>query len=124
MNYSLAATLLGDSLKYSTTFNEINRIALAIFRFQLESFPNENITSVRARCIYNWIMTLAKQHMDNDIRNDEGASGGNGDCRPTQYLSDHRMSMTDIRTTDPLVRFATTTSMMWTHSLFRNFYRR
>ena len=67
----------------------------------------------RKLCEFSRAVCCAPGHtQDNDIRNDEGASGGNGDCRPTQYLSDHRMSMTDIRTTVPLVRFATTTSMM------------
>lgn len=71
MNYRLAATLIGDFLKYSTTINEINRIASATFCFKSEDFPNDNITSARAHCIYNWIMTLAKQHMNNDTRNNQ-----------------------------------------------------
>jgi uncharacterized protein (TIGR02391 family) len=71
MNYKLAATLIGDELKYLTTVNEINRLASANFCFQSENFPNDSITSVRAQCIYNWIMSLAKQSMNNDSRNQQ-----------------------------------------------------
>jgi len=68
MNYRLIATQVGDLLKYSTTINEINRLAGAIFPFRRESFPNEAITSQRAQLIYDWILSLAKQEMNPDDR--------------------------------------------------------
>lgn len=69
MEYRLLAVKIGDLLKYSTTINEINRLAGAIFRFQRESFPNEAITSERAKLIYDWILSLAKQEMNPEKRN-------------------------------------------------------
>jgi uncharacterized protein (TIGR02391 family) len=74
MNYRLAATEIGDLLKYSKSVNEINRIASAVFGFEYENFINDNITSVRAQCIYNWIMSLAKQRLDSITRNDKLAT--------------------------------------------------
>ena len=69
MNYRLVAVQIGDLLKYSTTVNEINRLAGAIFRFQRESFANEAITSTRAQLVHDWILSLAKQEMNPDERN-------------------------------------------------------
>jgi hypothetical protein len=69
MEYRLLAVKIGDLLKYSTTINEINRLAGAIFRFQRESFPNEAITSERAKLIYDWMLSLAKQEMNPEKRN-------------------------------------------------------
>jgi hypothetical protein len=68
-NYKLIAIQVGDALKFSTSINEINRIAGAIFRFQCESFPNDSITSSRAQLIHNWILSLARQRMGEDERN-------------------------------------------------------
>jgi uncharacterized protein (TIGR02391 family) len=68
MNYRLIATQIGDSLKYDTSINEINRSAQAIFRFQRESFSHESITSQRAQLIYDWILSLAKQQMNPELR--------------------------------------------------------
>jgi len=70
MNYRLVAVEIGDLLKYDTSVNQINRIGQAIFRFQKESFPNDSITSVRARTIHDWILSLAKQRMESDKRNE------------------------------------------------------
>lgn len=67
-NYRLIATKIGEMLKYNTTFNEIGRTAHAIFNFKKEDFPNCNITSSRSQEIYDWIMTLAKQLMNNSDR--------------------------------------------------------
>ena len=61
LNYQIIAIEVGDFFKYDTTINEINRIAKAIFKFEREDFPNDNITSQRAKLIYDWIMTLGKQ---------------------------------------------------------------
>lgn len=68
-NYRLIAIQVGDALKYSTSINEINRIAGAIFRFQCENFPNDSITSSRAQLVYDWILSLAKQRMGEGERN-------------------------------------------------------
>jgi uncharacterized protein (TIGR02391 family) len=62
-NPKLAAIRIGDSLKYDTSVNEIDRIASAAFPFAREEFPSEGITSVRARRIYDWLMTLFKQRL-------------------------------------------------------------
>jgi hypothetical protein len=69
MNYRLIAVQIGDLLKYSTSINDINRLAGAIFRFQRESFPNESITSQMAQLIHDWILSLAKQEMNPEERN-------------------------------------------------------
>ena len=71
MNYRLAAVEVGDLLKYDTTVNQINRIAQAIFQFPQETFPNDSITSLRAKTIHDWILTLAKQRMDPSERNNK-----------------------------------------------------
>ncbi len=68
MNYRLVAIEVGDLLKYDTTVNEVSRLAGAIFRFQHESFPNELITSQRARLIHDWTLTLAKQPIEAELR--------------------------------------------------------
>lgn len=68
MNYKLIAVQVGDNVKHTTSINEINRSAQAIFRFQRESFPQESITSQRAQLIYDWILTLPKQKMDPELR--------------------------------------------------------
>lgn len=69
MNYKLVANQVGDLLKYSTTVNEISRAADSIFPFSKDAFPNDAITSTRAQLIYDWILTLARQRMENPKRN-------------------------------------------------------
>jgi uncharacterized protein (TIGR02391 family) len=69
MTYKRIALLAGDSMKYGTSVNEINRAAQSVFHFSCENFPVDSITSVRAHTVYNWIMTLAKQSMNIDDRN-------------------------------------------------------
>jgi len=68
VNYRLVAVRIGDLLKYSTTVNEVERLAFGLFRFQREYFPNEAITSVRAKLVHDWILTLAKQSMSAENR--------------------------------------------------------
>jgi uncharacterized protein (TIGR02391 family) len=70
MNYKIVAIEVGDLLKNDTTINQIDRIAKAIFPFNEEDFPNDSITSSRAKTIYNWILTLAKQKMEPSKRNE------------------------------------------------------
>ena len=67
-NYRLIATDFGELIKYSSVLKEINRAGIAIFRFPKETFPNEHITSQRAKAIYDWIMSLGKQNLTPDER--------------------------------------------------------
>src|SRR3972149_10184219 len=69
MNYKLVAIEMGDLVKWDSSVNAINRAAMAIFSFSREDFPKEGITSARASLVYDWIMSLAKQHMSNEERN-------------------------------------------------------
>jgi uncharacterized protein (TIGR02391 family) len=69
MNYRLVANQIGDLLKYETTINEISRAARSVFNFSKENFPNDAITSTRAKEFHDWVLTLAKQPMGNDERN-------------------------------------------------------
>lgn len=67
-NYRLIAVKVGNALKYDVTVNEVGRTAGALFRFSKEEFPNESITSLRAKLVHDWILTLAKQPMDGEVR--------------------------------------------------------
>ena len=67
-NYRLIAVQVGDALKSNKAVNEINRVAGAVFRFRRENFPNDSITSSRAQLIHDWILSLAKQAMENEER--------------------------------------------------------
>jgi len=69
INYRYIAIQVGDLLKNAKTINDVNRAAQSIFNFQFENFPNDSITSSRAQLIHNWILTLAKQQMNNEERN-------------------------------------------------------
>ncbi len=68
MNYKIVAIQVGDTLKYDSTVNEIDRIGGAVFGFSREDFPNPSITSVRAKRVHDWILSLAKQRMVNEER--------------------------------------------------------
>jgi uncharacterized protein (TIGR02391 family) len=68
-NYRLIAVQVGDAMKYATSINGINRIAGAIFPFRCENFPNNSITSSRAKLVHDWILSLASQRMGEDERN-------------------------------------------------------
>lgn len=61
INFRIIGIKLGERLKYSTSINEISRIASAIFDFEVSSHPHESITSSCSQLIYDWVMTLAKQ---------------------------------------------------------------
>lgn len=67
-NYKLIAIQIGDLLKWDTSVNEINRVAQATFNFNVSHFHVSSITSQRAQIIYDWIITLATQKMNNDER--------------------------------------------------------
>ncbi|OQX55858.1 MAG: TIGR02391 family protein [Candidatus Cloacimonas sp. 4484_209] len=66
INFRLIGVKLGEGLKYDTSINEINRIAIAIFDFTESSHSNESITSSRSQLIYDWVMTLAEQKIDDE----------------------------------------------------------
>ena len=66
VNFKLIAIKLGDELKYNITFNEIDRMARAVFDFEVSPHPLDSITSVRAQSIYDWVMTLAEQPIDEE----------------------------------------------------------
>jgi uncharacterized protein (TIGR02391 family) len=85
MNYRLVAIELGDHFKWDTSINEIDRLARALFKFQREHFPNEAITSQRAQLIFDWIMSLAKQNMNPDERNDLLLQFTRGLCRSSGF---------------------------------------
>jgi uncharacterized protein (TIGR02391 family) len=68
MNYRAIATLVGDTLKYEATINEIGRLATSLFDFSIQTFPNDSITSSRAKLVYDWILTLARQEMEPERR--------------------------------------------------------
>lgn len=64
INFRNIATQFGNSLKYATSVNEIDRLGQSILKINKEAFPNSAITSVRAQAIYEWILSLAKSHLD------------------------------------------------------------
>ena len=64
INYRLIATQIGDLLKYQTSVNEIDRIGQSILRVSKENFPNPAITSVRAKTLYNWVLSLSKTPLE------------------------------------------------------------
>lgn len=65
-NYKLVAIKLGEGLKYGTTIRQIEQMATSIFDFGCDPYPHENITSVRSQSIYDWVMTLANQPIDEE----------------------------------------------------------
>ncbi len=70
-NYRMIAIQAGDTLKYSTSVGEIDRAAQSVFSFECETFPNESITSVRAKRIHDWVLSLAKQPMTESKRDEQ-----------------------------------------------------
>lgn len=70
-NYRMIAIQAGDALKSSTTMNEIDRAAQSVFSFGCDTFPNESITSVRAKKIHDWVMSLARQSMTEPERDEQ-----------------------------------------------------
>ncbi|GAB3342897.1 hypothetical protein GCM10027299_58120 [Larkinella ripae] len=64
VNYKYIAIQVGDILKYSTSVNEIDRIGQSILNIDKENFPNSSITSIRAKTLYDWIMSLSIASLD------------------------------------------------------------
>jgi len=59
MNFKFVATQFGESIKYYTTTNEVDRVFSALSDIKLKNYPNNSITSSRSQLIYSWIMTTA-----------------------------------------------------------------
>lgn len=68
MDARLIAVQVGDALKYSTSLNEIDRIAAAALKVRRESFPNDAITSARAQKVYDWVLSLARAPLEQEDR--------------------------------------------------------
>jgi uncharacterized protein (TIGR02391 family) len=68
MNYEVIAVEVGDALKWDASVRQINRTGKAVFPFSKQTFPNEQITSERAKQVYDWILTLARQRMVSEKR--------------------------------------------------------
>lgn len=64
VNFQLIAVQIGDALKYSTSINEVDRLAGSILKVNKEIFPNTSITSARAKTLYDWVLTLAKTPLE------------------------------------------------------------
>jgi uncharacterized protein (TIGR02391 family) len=59
-NYRLIANELGDLIKGDTPVNEIDRAGRALLQIGKTSFPNPAITSVRAKAVHDWVLSLAR----------------------------------------------------------------
>lgn len=68
-NYRLIAIAIGDALKYAISINEVGRASSALLKFPKQEFPNESITSARAKTVHDWILSLAAQEMEPGARN-------------------------------------------------------
>ncbi|MCE6989543.1 TIGR02391 family protein [Dyadobacter sp. CY323] len=64
INFCNLATQVGDVLKWTTSFNEIDRLGQAILKVSKENYPNQATTSVRAQAIYDWILSLGRMELD------------------------------------------------------------
>ncbi len=63
LNYKLIATQLGESIKYESTINEINRTFLSLTDLTLIQYPNPAITSSRSQTAYDWVMTMSNSSL-------------------------------------------------------------
>lgn len=68
VNFRLIAIKLGEGLKNISTINDISRIAKAVFDFEVKSHPLESITSSRSQLVYDWVMTLSEQPIDEESK--------------------------------------------------------
>jgi hypothetical protein len=64
MNYKLLATKFGESLKYSSSYNEVGRVFQALVEFPFVPHDNPSITSIRSITTYGWVMTIAESNLD------------------------------------------------------------
>lgn len=70
VNFKKLATKLAQGLINHTTLKEIGRVASFIFNFEVQSHTDTNITSSRAQQIYDWVMTLSEQPIDEETKLD------------------------------------------------------
>jgi len=63
LNYKLIATQLGESIKYESTINGINRTFLSLTSLTLSQYPNSAITSSRSKTAYDWVMTIGNSSL-------------------------------------------------------------
>lgn len=68
INFRHIATQVGNDLKYLTSVNEIDRMGQSILGIRKEVFPNESITSIRAKTLYDWVLSLATTPLENSER--------------------------------------------------------
>ena len=68
MDARYIAIQVGDALKNATSVNEIDRIGSAVLKIQRDAFPNEAITSVRAKRVYDWVLSLAQAGIETSER--------------------------------------------------------
>ena len=68
MDARFIAVQVGDALKYTTSVNEIDRVGAAVLKVHREDFPNEAITSVRAKRMHDWLLSLAKAQLTQEER--------------------------------------------------------
>lgn len=66
INFKLLATEFGESVKYETSINEINRVFSALVDFSSKNHPNDAITSARSQLIYDWILTIAESELNQE----------------------------------------------------------
>lgn len=64
INYKLIATQFGESIKYDSTLNEIDRVFLSLTNVTIEPYPNPAITSKRSQEVYNWVMSISNSNMN------------------------------------------------------------
>lgn len=67
-SYKMVAIQAGDALKYLTTVNEVDRAATSVFNFTCDDFPNQSITSARAKRVHDWILSLSQQKLTEEER--------------------------------------------------------
>lgn len=67
-NYRAIAVDVGDAIKRNSSINEINRAAGSLLRIQRQSFPNEAITSERAKLVHDWVLSLAREKLEPEER--------------------------------------------------------
>lgn len=70
VNFKRLATKLGQGLINQSTLKNTGRVASSIFDFEVQSHPNPNFTSSNALLIYNWVMTLSEQPIDEETKLD------------------------------------------------------
>lgn len=61
MNIENIAVQVGDLLKYDVYVKDIDRTAQAVLGVRKRSFPHAAISSERAQCVYDWVMSFAAQ---------------------------------------------------------------